>query len=328
MKHRHKREKSESGLRRQLASVKSSLTEHNNNTWALLSMSVVIAALIVAWWVVSDAFSVSGIDKVAESDSAVVANPVIAANSQLEEITALKDTLRDLNETARMLMDSITFLETKLIRAHVLSDGLIADGEALTAARLEQGSPQPGANPPGNVALIESLPPPAAGTPPADKGAAGEQPQAAGRAVEKPAEVGETPAGNVVAAIEKPVNRKPARREPEASVAPKPVKTAAAKAPEKQPDTVHTTQIEPNSERTGEWTINLASLRSLKQAENFKSKAGMKGFDTSIQQVNVKGNDYWRVRITGLATLDEAHARGEAIKQRLGLKEIWISRQR
>jgi len=174
------------------------------------------------------------------------------------------------------------------------------------------------------------LPPPAAGTPPADKDAPLEKPESADRTAEKPAEDRETPTGNMVAAIEKPVNHKPARREPEASVAPtpKPVKIAAAEAPEEQQDTEHTTQTEPNGERSGEWTINLASLQTRKQAENFKSKAGMKGFDTSIQQATVKGRQYWRVQVTGLSSLDEAKSRGEAIKQRLGLKDIWISRQR
>lgn len=337
-------------------------TEHNN-IWVLLTMSLVIAALILAWWAVSDTFSVSGIGRIAEhkpaeGEPAEEVSPAPASPTRNDEINALRDTLRDLNETARMLMDSITYLETKLIRAHVLSDDLIKDEETLAIARAEPHMVQP-ASQPGTVS-------------PAAPNGNGEtlnvaraEPRTVQPASQPATESPAVPAARVSAEKAQQYTRAPdaakaedgktARQPLKVAERPKPVTVAGSKTAEKQQpdDTAHeqesapetrttpprptrsppetapaTAATRPTAGQTGAWVINLASLRSLKQAENFKSNAGMKGFDTSIQQANVKGIDYWRVQVTGLATREDAESRGEAIKQRLGLKDFWISRQR
>ena len=115
-------------------------TKYKNNTWVYLAMAVAIAVLIITWWAVSDSLSLisntlsvddTGIAE--ESGAGKTVSPAIASTDQGYEIDELKDTLRDLNETARMLMDSITYLESKLIRAHVLSDALNGEQKASVA---------------------------------------------------------------------------------------------------------------------------------------------------------------------------------------------------
>ncbi|MGD2138320.1 MAG: SPOR domain-containing protein [Gammaproteobacteria bacterium] len=340
-------------------------TEHNN-IWVLLAMSVVIAALIVSWWAVSNAFSISGIGNFgeAEEESSLAVAPPVPATGYTEEIGALTDTLRDLNETARMLMDSITYLESKLIRAHVLSDSLIEAGETLTTARLEQGTPPPGTTRPAEVARIGSPPPPATGTPqpgdiarieslppPAAVGPSSKapapppratahkvKPEAKSATAEKPAEVAaRSKPGTIIREArtvaadsgakqaQAPAGELSKTRKPETTR----MKIATAMdTPASQPkDRPPVKRAKAGSGNGGAWVINLASLNTRKEAENFKSKAGMKGFDTSLKQVHVKGREYWRVRVTGLDSLEEARTRGEAIKERLGLKEIWISKR-
>jgi cell division protein FtsN len=257
-----------------------------------------------------------------------------------------------------MLMDSITYLETKLIRAHVLSDTLIENGETLTVARVEPRTAQPASQPANaspaapiengetlTVARVEPRTAQPASQPATETTAA----PAAGMAAEKQPESTEAPDAETEkvgktsrqppadAERQEPVSvasRTTAEKTQPAGAARDAEKTTEARTAtpgptQRQPESTTAAAVtSPDAGQTGEWVINLASLRSPRQAENFKSKAGMKGFDTSIQQVTVKGRDYWRVQITGLATLDEANARGNAIKQRLGLKEVWISRQR
>jgi cell division protein FtsN len=360
------------------------LTEHNN-IWVLLAMSVVIAVLIVAWWAVSDAFSISGIGKVDKSEPVANVSPAVVSSSQTDEISALTDTLRDLNETARMLMDSITYLETKLVRAHVLSDNLIEDSQALITARGEPRTVQPGSVKTGtaqsdtaqreSLALVESLPSPAAGPGPEAAGASGASSAAESATELQPVETvvkrpvgkdNESQATRVTGKIQReavtasavvtghkaqPKREVPQSEEQEAvtiatartaqkeqlagkvlqSSEPETGKTHVAtvtETPKKRTNaTVSRAEAPVSSRHEGQWVINLASLGSRQQAENFQSKAGMKGFDTSLQQATVRGKEYWRVQVTGLATRNEAEARGEAIKQRLGLKEIWISKR-
>jgi cell division septation protein DedD len=72
------------------------------------------------------------------------------------------------------------------------------------------------------------------------------------------------------------------------------------------------------------WKINLISTPNREDALQFSSKAKSKGFETVIEEVEVKGVPYWRVQVQGFASHAEALAYSEKLKKGLGLKSTWI----
>ena len=74
----------------------------------------------------------------------------------------------------------------------------------------------------------------------------------------------------------------------------------------------------------GPWVINLASSRSKGDAERFKARAVTRGIAAGLYRVSVKGNEYWRVQVSGFATAAEAKAEAGLIKEKLGLDDVWI----
>ena len=87
--------------------------------------------------------------------------------------------------------------------------------------------------------------------------------------------------------------------------------------------------ITPSIERraTGAWVINLVSLTSQADADQFSVRARSKGVHTEQQNVTVKGKKYWRVQITGFVTSEEAKSHSNSAKQKLGLKDVWIMKR-
>ena len=277
-------------------------TEYKNNIWALLGMSVVIAAMIVAWWAVTAGLSERGTGSlpVSASDSGRGSGLAMTSTGQADEIKALYDMLAGLGTTAERLKDSVTYLEAKLIRAHVLTDNLIENGETLAATRVEAAVTQ---------SAIESL-------------TESKVDHAASKTTGEITE--DMKLAEVVTAVKS--------RTPDNSSAGgetgivKPV--AAIQTHERQSDSsVSTTLAGADNNQAGTWAVNLASFSTRQQAENFMTNVGMKGFGASLQQVTVKGKEYWRVQIAGLATREEAKSQGSVIKQRLELKEVWVTRR-
>jgi cell division septation protein DedD len=78
---------------------------------------------------------------------------------------------------------------------------------------------------------------------------------------------------------------------------------------------------------TGAWVINLVSLPSQADADQFSARARSKGVHTEQQNVTVKGKKYWRVQITGFVTSEEAKSHSNSSKQKLGLKDVWIMKR-
>lgn len=74
----------------------------------------------------------------------------------------------------------------------------------------------------------------------------------------------------------------------------------------------------------GPWVINLVSLPHKSDAEAFVAKAESRGVAAGMSQVTVKGKDYWRVHVAGFATAAEANGSAALIKQKLGLKNVWL----
>lgn len=77
----------------------------------------------------------------------------------------------------------------------------------------------------------------------------------------------------------------------------------------------------------GPWVINLASLPRKADAERFMENAESRGVAADIYQVTVREKIYWRIHVPGFATAAEAKARAGLIKEKLGLKDVWIAKR-
>jgi cell division septation protein DedD len=79
--------------------------------------------------------------------------------------------------------------------------------------------------------------------------------------------------------------------------------------------------------KDGRWVINLSSSPDRAAADWFMARARSKGIPVEMVQAQVKGRDYWRVQLTGFVSHDAAHAYAGPLKEKLGLKDVWIYRQ-
>lgn len=103
-------------------------------------------------------------------------------------------------------------------------------------------------------------------------------------------------------------------------------------------DTTYTATIEQSSadnfkktqevaKGNGPWVINLVSLPRKADAELFVEKAGSRGVDAKLYQVVVKGKTYWRVHVPGFVTAAEAKSYADVVKEKLGLKDVWVAKR-
>jgi hypothetical protein len=83
----------------------------------------------------------------------------------------------------------------------------------------------------------------------------------------------------------------------------------------------------PRQAGTGDWIINLASYASESIAARKLADFRRKGVTAEQSVASVNGKTIYRVRITGFDTRKAATVRAESIRQQLGLKETWITRQ-
>ena len=77
----------------------------------------------------------------------------------------------------------------------------------------------------------------------------------------------------------------------------------------------------------GPWVINLASLPHKADADRFMANAESRGVTADLYQVTVKGKYYWRVRVSGFTTAAEAKAKASQLKEKLGLKDVWVAKR-
>lgn len=77
----------------------------------------------------------------------------------------------------------------------------------------------------------------------------------------------------------------------------------------------------------GPWVINLVSSPRKADADRFAEKARSRGIKTEQQLVTIKGQQYWRVQITGYATAEAARAYAGTARDRLGLRDVWITKR-
>jgi len=84
-------------------------------------------------------------------------------------------------------------------------------------------------------------------------------------------------------------------------------------------------QTQPQSVSTDSpWVINLVSLYDKAAANRFTEKARAQGIRADTNQVSVKGQQVWRVQVSGFSTRDEASAYGDTSREKLGLNSVWV----
>ena len=103
-------------------------------------------------------------------------------------------------------------------------------------------------------------------------------------------------------------------------------------APQTQADPVETTreinrETPPRQSGTGDWVINLASYANESIAARKLADFESKGVNAEQSVASVNGRTIYRVRIAGFDTRTAATVRANSVRQQLGLKETWITRQ-
>jgi hypothetical protein len=231
----------------------------------------------------------------------------------------------------------MVYLESKLIRAHVITDAII-DAEKRMAQLPAQAAT------PGEPVPLETdkLPPSAAGIQEAETASVrivdrmpGPFPQVEADAKQ----IRRNSPGNVAGGrndgLEKADMKIPAEREiSQSGDKVDPEKSAGLAAAAGMQQTQKARDATRNEDRppseipdAGQWVINLASLPSEVDAERFMQDARSRGFVTRQQQVMVAGKPYWRVQTHGFTSSQAARTYSETIRQQLGLKDVWIMKR-
>lgn len=125
----------------------------------------------------------------------------------------------------------------------------------------------------------------------------------------------------------------PAVEKPETPVkAAEPDKLVAAPAvaPESDSPTKDEPQVATKKPggRKGAWVINLISSPDKTYVENFSRESGAAKHEAVLNSATVNGKVYWRLQITGFESAAAAGKHAESVKQALGVKDVWIFKQK
>ncbi len=82
------------------------------------------------------------------------------------------------------------------------------------------------------------------------------------------------------------------------------------------------------SSGSGPWIINLLSSRKKQDTDRLAEIAATHGIPVVQNRAIVKGKEYWRLQVTGFGNATEAKNYAIPIKKKLGIKDVWIFRQK
>jgi hypothetical protein len=309
----------------------------DSNFWLLSGMTLGITALITGWWVVSG----QGSDGIRLFDKSAQASQHLPQTAQQSDTGGrpasdqLEDQLAGLVDRVNMLADSINYLESKLIRAHELTDSIITAEQRGSSAAPKQTVANE-----ETIRRVNELPPSAAG----QTANASELAELNGATAAKSAAASlQSKDRAVTKASSSGVH---AHRSRGLSSA---LSTAAAAAPDTDASTglrtnrdyaTGTTTAAATAARTPavkhlpatgteqkQWVVNLTSSPSQADADRFAADVESKGVRTQLQEVTDKGKHYWRVQTTGFPTASEAQAYAGIVREKLGLQSVWIIRR-
>jgi len=78
--------------------------------------------------------------------------------------------------------------------------------------------------------------------------------------------------------------------------------------------------------RNGDWAVNLESFIVIDDANTYASKLEKRDIYTDIKTVNIKGKLWYRVRITGFSSKQDAEKQRQLLTKTLHLNSAWISK--
>ena len=286
-----------------------------SNCWLMMGMTLGITALFIGLWIVSGQGPngmrlFNKIEQTSQQTDTVGKQAI----EQLEvQLTVLIDRVE-------MLTDSINYLDSKLIRTHAMIDS-ISTAEQRAASTAPK---QPVAD--KAVWVIDELPPPAAGQTvreiQADLTASSRRTTAPGTAVAITDTSFFTLPDNVLHGSRASRTDTVAGKQPTSGKTLQQTPHTVAVTEYGAPVSKHQTPV--NEPKVGPWVINLTSSPSQAVADRFAANAQSRGIETRQQQVTVKGKHYWRVQTKGFSTAAEAKTKASQIKEKLGLKDVWI----
>jgi len=82
------------------------------------------------------------------------------------------------------------------------------------------------------------------------------------------------------------------------------------------------------SSDSGPWIINLLSSRKKLDTDKLAELAAAHGIPVVQNRAIVKGKEYWRLQVTGFRNATEAKDYAIPVKKQLGIKDVWIFRQK
>ncbi len=118
---------------------------------------------------------------------------------------------------------------------------------------------------------------------------------------------------NVVANRAKAGKKKALRRKQPLIQASTPVKSATKPAPKPV--------IKPKG-----WVINLTSVSSSESAKQELARLKSMGVDAQAIRTEARGKIWYRIRVSGFATFEEAEAQGKLLGEKLNISDIWVGK--
>jgi len=76
--------------------------------------------------------------------------------------------------------------------------------------------------------------------------------------------------------------------------------------------------------KRGPWVINLLSSPRKSDADRFADNARKQGIPVEQDTIRLKGREFFRVQLTGFLTQKQAEESARPVKDKLGLKNVWI----
>jgi len=79
---------------------------------------------------------------------------------------------------------------------------------------------------------------------------------------------------------------------------------------------------------SGDWVINLESFKELDDANAYVARLTKRDIHTDVMAIQIKGKAWYRVRLTGLPSRQEAEKQRLVLVKKLKLNSAWISKPR
>ena len=75
------------------------------------------------------------------------------------------------------------------------------------------------------------------------------------------------------------------------------------------------------------WAVNLVSFKKEWYANRKAAEFEKKGVPVEVEQVQIKGENWYRLRVSGFKTKDEASTYATRVKKALNLSSVWVTRK-